>query len=117
MNRIATATSSRYISAQMTAPVIIRAFDYAGYKDQELQSPPYRSRSLDSLTVMGQECESPLPALAPPSPPCTLAPRMQLLTASHTQLLTPYSGRAKFRTMAKARTIGLVYTVAAEQRR
>ena len=89
-------------------PVIIRAFDYAGYEDQELQSPPYRSRSLESLTVMGQECESPLPALAPPSPLCTLAPRMQLLTASHTQLLTPYSGRAKSTTMAKARTIGLV---------
>ena len=33
-------------------PVIIRAIDYAGYEDQ---SPPYRSRSLDSLTVMGQE--------------------------------------------------------------
>ena len=47
-------------------------------------------------------------ALAPPSPPCTLVPRMQLLTASHTQLLTPYSGTAKSRTMAKARTIGLV---------
>ena len=40
-------------------PLIIRAIDYAGYEDQELQSPPYRSRSLDSLTVMGQECESP----------------------------------------------------------
>ena len=59
MNRIATATSSRDISAQVTALL------------------------------------------------CTLAPRMQL-TASHTQLLTPYSGRAKSRTMAKARTIGLV---------
>ena len=44
-------------------PVIIRAIDYAGYEDQELQSPPYRSRSLDSLTVMGQECESPLPSI------------------------------------------------------
>ena len=52
-------------------PVIIRAIDYAGYKDQELQSPPYHSRSLDSLTVMGQECESPLPSISPslsPSP-------------------------------------------------
>ena len=39
---------------------------------------------------------------------CLFYPWMQLLTASHTQLLTPYSGRAKFRTMAKARTIGLV---------
>ena len=37
-------------------PGIIRAIDYAGYEDQELQYPPYRSRSLDSLTVMGQEC-------------------------------------------------------------
>ena len=46
-------------------PVIIRAIDYAGYEDQELQSPPYRSRSLDSLTVMGQECESPLPSISP----------------------------------------------------
>ena len=44
-------------------PVIIRAIDYTGYEDQELQSPPYRSRSLDSLTVMGQECESPLPSI------------------------------------------------------
>ena len=44
-------------------PVIIRAIDYAGYEDQEPQSPPYRSRSLDSLTVMGQECESPLPSI------------------------------------------------------
>ena len=44
-------------------PVIIRAIDYAGYEDQELKSPPYRFRSLDSLTVMGQECESPLPSI------------------------------------------------------
>ena len=58
-------------------PVIIRAIDSSDYEDQESQSPPYRSRSLDSLTVMGQECESPQ-ALAPPSPPCTLASRMQL---------------------------------------
>ena len=43
-------------------PVIIRAIDYAGYEDQK-QSPPYRSRSLDSLIVMSQECESPLPSI------------------------------------------------------
>ena len=71
MNRIATATSSRDISAQMTA-VIIRAIDYAGYEDQELQSPPYRSRSLDSLTFMGQECESPLPSISPSLSPMHL---------------------------------------------
>ena len=34
-------------------PVVIRAIDSAGYEDQEPESPPYRSRSLDSLTVIG----------------------------------------------------------------
>ena len=73
MNRIATATSSSGgISRSDDGPVIIRAIDYAGYEDQELQSPPYRSRSLDSLTVMGQECESPLPSISPSLSPMHL---------------------------------------------
>ena len=33
-------------------PVVIRAIDSAGYEDQEPESPTYRSRSLDSLTVI-----------------------------------------------------------------
>ena len=52
-----------YLGPDDDGHVIICAIDYAGYEDQELQSPPYRSRSLDSLTVMGQECESPLPSI------------------------------------------------------
>ena len=53
-------------------PVIIRAIDSSDYDDQEPQSPPYRSRSLDSLTVIGQECESPLPSISPSLAPMHL---------------------------------------------
>ena len=44
--------------------IFFRAIDSVGYDDQEPQSPPYLSRSLDSLTIMGQECESPLPSIS-----------------------------------------------------
>ena len=46
-------------------PVIIPAINSADYEDQEPQSPPYRSRSLDSVTIMGQECESPFRSISP----------------------------------------------------
>ena len=68
-------------------PVIIRAIDSAVYEDQELQSPPYRSRSLDSLTVMGQECKSSLPSISP-----SLSSKHLDIPAaaySHTQSPTP----------------------------
>ena len=70
--------------------VIISAIDSAGYEDQGHQSPPYRSHSLDSLTVMGQECVSPLPSISPSLSPMHLGtPDAAYSLASHTQSLTP----------------------------
>ena len=69
-------------------PVIIRTINYAVYEDQEIQSPPYRSRSLDSLTVMGQEYESPLPSISPSLSPIHLGtPEAAYSLATHNYLL------------------------------
>ena len=69
-------------------PVIIHAIDSAGYEDQEPRSPPYRSHSLDSLTVMGQECESPLPSISPSLSPMHLGnPDAAYSLATHNHLL------------------------------
>ena len=73
-------------------PVVIRAIDSAGYEDQEPESPPYRSRSLDSLTVIGQECESPLPSISPSLSPMHLG--SPAAAYSPTQSPTPVAGSA-----------------------
>ena len=68
-------------------PVIIHAINNVGYEDQESQFPPYRFRSLDSLTVMGQECESPLPIISPSLSPMHLG--TPAAAYSHIQSPTP----------------------------
>ena len=84
MNRIATVTSLRDISAQTTALLI----DSSDYEDKEPQSPPYRSRSLNSLTVMGQKCESPLLSISPSLTPMHLGtPVAAYSLATHNHLL------------------------------
>ena len=96
---------------QDDGPVIIRAIDSSDYEDQEPQSPPYRSRSLDSLTVMDQECESPLPSISPSLTPMHLGtPDAAYSLATHNHLLHIVLGLSldKARTIDKATTIGLV---------
>ena len=86
MNRTATATSSRDISAQTTA-LLLSTLSITLATRTKSQFPPYRFRSLDSLTVMGQECESPLPSISPSLSPMHLG--TPAAAYSHIQSPTP----------------------------
>ena len=93
--------------------VIIRAIDSSDYEDQEPQSPPYRSCSLDSLTVIGQECESPLPSISPSLTPMHLGtPDAAYSLATHNHLLHIVLGLS-LGLMLRLRPIGLVLYIAA----
>ena len=71
-------------------PIIIRGIDSADSEGQEPHSPPYRSHLLDNLTVMGQECESPLPSISPSLSPMHLD--SLAVAYSPTQSPTPVAG-------------------------
>ena len=84
MNRTATATSSRDISAQTTALLLSTLSITLAMRTKSLNFLPIASVRWTAYPSWARSASLLCQALAPPSPPCTLARRLQLTaTSSH----------------------------------